>query len=429
MVHDNRPNQHGDTFRDAHPLSGKQERKQAKQHNARTRQYEHFGNVNWDAFEHRQLWDMIHSAKPETMYDKATSWASLSENISQVTGEVQQTVQNLLGTWRGSAAVQAADSNTKLTSWAGEVGEKTSHIGNGMNKYADAVTDAQTRMPEPVHYYAERWFREGYTVTTLPGSNGAYMADQLLDDHLPTHEEVKQAKSEAVRVMQHYESNSQDVHSKLPQYDNSPTFGTQAQQAFTPSAPGTGGGGGGQTPPPGVPGTGPGQPGQPSFPNPGSTSPSGAPLPNIPNIPGGGPGGPSSPLPGPNTTGPNLPGWPNGSGPNGGPLANGLGPFGGAGSGQGAAGLNARGAGAGLGPRSGPGGLSGAGALAAEEAAMSRSGAGAAAGRGGMGGMYPPMGGSGGGRGDGDGEHHNKYDDGLDLFDDVPPAYPSVFGA
>ena len=31
--------------------------------------------------------------------------------------------------------------------------------------------------------------------------------------------------------------------------------------------------------------------------------------------------------------------------------------------------------------------------------------------------------------GEDDKEHKNKYDEGLDLFDDLPPAYPPVFGA
>jgi hypothetical protein len=34
-----------------------------------------------------------------------------------------------------------------------------------------------------------------------------------------------------------------------------------------------------------------------------------------------------------------------------------------------------------------------------------------------------------GANGEEDGEHTNKYDEGLDLFDDLPPAYPPVFGA
>lgn len=46
---------------------------------------------------------------------------------------------------------------------------------------------------------------------------------------------------------------------------------------------------------------------------------------------------------------------------------------------------------------------------------------------GGSGGFYPPLAGAGVGP-DHDVEHKNKYDEGLDLFDDLPPAYPSVFG-
>jgi hypothetical protein len=34
-----------------------------------------------------------------------------------------------------------------------------------------------------------------------------------------------------------------------------------------------------------------------------------------------------------------------------------------------------------------------------------------------------------GAQGDEDKEHRNKYDQGVDFLDDLPPAYPSVFGA
>ncbi|MGH3876940.1 MAG: hypothetical protein ACRDSK_07880, partial [Actinophytocola sp.] len=54
--------------------------------------------------------------------------------------------------------------------------------------------------------------------------------------------------------------------------------------------------------------------------------------------------------------------------------------------------------------------------------------AGAAGARGGMGAMGGMPFGA-GANGEEDGEHTNKYDEGLDLFDDLPPAYPPVFGA
>ena len=40
-------------------------------------------------------------------------------------------------------------------------------------------------------------------------------------------------------------------------------------------------------------------------------------------------------------------------------------------------------------------------------------------------GMYPPMA---PGNREEDGEHRNRYDNGLDLLDDLPPAFPPVLG-
>jgi hypothetical protein len=46
----------------------------------------------------------------------------------------------------------------------------------------------------------------------------------------------------------------------------------------------------------------------------------------------------------------------------------------------------------------------------------------------GAGSLYPPVAGA-GAPGEDDQEHKDKYNEGLDLFDDLPPAYPPVFGA
>jgi hypothetical protein len=81
-------------------------------------------------------------------------------------------------------------------------------------------------------------------------------------------------------------------------------------------------------------------------------------------------------------------------------------------------------------PATGP--LTGPGAGAGPSASSAAAGAGGILGaRGaiGGGGFYPPMAAAGAGQDD-DIEHRSKYSDqGLDLFDDLPPAYPPVFGA
>ncbi|MDU0288092.1 hypothetical protein NUG22_02660, partial [Saccharothrix longispora] len=78
-------------------------------------------------------------------------------------------------------------------------------------------------------------------------------------------------------------------------------------------------------------------------------------------------------------------------------------------------------------PAFGPGGSSGVlGAVPGGAAA--RGGVGPVAGAGGPQGfgMYPPT--APGGAREEDGEHRNRYDLGLDLLDDLPPAFPPVLG-
>jgi hypothetical protein len=71
---------------------------------------------------------------------------------------------------------------------------------------------------------------------------------------------------------------------------------------------------------------------------------------------------------------------------------------------------------AGVGPMAGRGSVGAGGVLGGARAGAPGSG---------FGGM--PMGQS--AQGEEDTEHKNKYDEGMDFLDDLPPAYPSVFGA
>jgi hypothetical protein len=82
-------------------------------------------------------------------------------------------------------------------------------------------------------------------------------------------------------------------------------------------------------------------------------------------------------------------------------------------------------------PRATTGPLTGFGAGAGPSDSRAAAGAGGIAGAlgaaGHRSGFYPPMAGAGAGQDD-DMEHRSKYDQGMDLFDDLPPAYPPVFG-
>jgi uncharacterized protein YukE len=404
------------TWGEKHPPSHDQKVAMAKhrRQKQRNRMPGHFGKANWNAYQHYELYNMIMKADPRQMYARAEAWKELSGSIDRTTTQVQQVLEQVMGSWQGQAAVNAGASTTRLMQWAGEASHTAGQVAANMSDYTDAVSNAQRRMPDPAFSTAERRFRDGYTVMTTGGPADAVFLKQLTTDGMVSHQEAHQRKAEAVAVMEEYESHSKNVHDEMPHFtDAGPT--TKDQPTWTPTdqppgGGGAGGGGGTGTGTPGFPGGGAGVgtgPGGNS-----STTPSGFVDPSFAGGPGGGAGGPGGLTGfggGPGSLNGGADGFRSGAG-------FGAGFPGGAGAG-GAAGAAAElGALAGRGPGGvggvGPGGIvGGAGA-----------GRGAAGGFGGM-----PVGH--GANGEEDGEHTNKYDEGLDLFDDLPPAYPPVFGA
>ncbi|MEU4519930.1 PPE domain-containing protein [Amycolatopsis sp. NPDC024027] len=366
-----------------------------------------FGRINWDSYEHRELWDMVQSAVPAKLDQHAAWWKEVATGVSSATDEVSALVGKLRESWQGSSADQAAASVDRLTGWAATVGENAQRVGAGLDTYTSVVAEARHRMPEPVHYWAERWFRQGYAVKRLDGPEGTYMLDQLLDDRLPTKKEADDAKAAAVRVMEQYESASHDVRHRLPpEFDTAPPVIAGSGSAPRPPVV--------RTPPaPPVPRDPPAPPDPRNPPSP--------PHEGAHDEPGAGPDdstSTASALP-PTFTGAGVPGALDGvigaAGP-GSPAAAG------SGYGPGFAGVPVAGT-----PGSGTlgeGGRAGAGRFGAGTPGF---GPGGTSGRGTAGGygMYPPGQGT---RREEDTEHRDKYAKGYDLLDDLPPAYPPVFG-
>ncbi|GAB3741558.1 hypothetical protein GCM10027598_72440 [Amycolatopsis oliviviridis] len=384
----------GEYYTDRHPLSARARAKQRKVVRSRKANLrdDALGKINWECYEHRQLWDMIKSAEPPKLGERAYDWARLAKEIDTEAVAVREIVQRLLLSWHGPSSAQAAGSAHLLTTWAAEAASTSRDIGDGLDAYTSAITEARRKMPEPVHYTAERWFQQGYAVKALDGPNGAYMMDDLLDDKLPTKKEADRAKAEAVRVMEQYEEASQGVRHRLP-----PLFAAAPKTADVQAPVG---------PPPVVP---------PSDPEPPRLTRPPVEQGQEPEPPVRDPGAPDVPGPGTAThedgtyaASAGVVDFPTGSG---------------------------QGAGYGPGPSS-PGGV-----LTGEDAARNSRGfgqggfgpggfgQGAGAARGGAGGagfgMYPPMTGK---QREEDKEHRDRYGSGYDLLDDLPPAYPPVFG-
>ncbi|PRY44552.1 PPE domain-containing protein [Umezawaea tangerina] len=360
------------------------------------REPENFGKINWRAYEHRRLWEMVKSADTGQMATRTYQWQQLAADVDQATADVHKVVQNLVLSWRGPSAVAGAASASRLTEWASDASQRAYQVGTGLDTYTAAVDEAARAMPEPVHPTAEKWFREGYDVTTLDGPEGAYMLKQLLDDHKPSKQEQQEAMDRAVRVMDQYEAASYEVGVKLPVFEEAPVGTTITPDPVTPTVP---------VPPPYPPTTATPTPPPTTTPpdaGPPTTTPDGRPdgTTGVASVAGtayGTPGAQSGHLPGGSS---------------------------GTGTGVGTGFGTGTGVGTGTGGSAGYGGASGViGAGPAAAAARGGLVPGAAGSQGY--GMYPPT--APGGREE-DGEHRNRYDLGLDLLDDLPPAFPPVLG-
>jgi len=377
-----------ETWREVHGWSerAKKRRSDLRKKRKRNRRPGRFGKVNWDAYQHDQLFDMIMRANVGEMASRAGQWSALAGKIEATTGDVQRVMERVMGAWRGQAAVSSAESSSRLMAWAGTASQTASKIAEGMSSYTDAVGRAQSHMPDPAFATAERNFRDGYTVTGTGGPSTAILLKQLLSDGMVSHEQARARKAEAVQVMEAYEAQSKDVHDTMPHFSDATPTTNQGVETWSPS------------------------PAPPSDPAPGPTPP--------PHHATSGTVGGSATTAASAATPALTAGGPSAGGPGGTGYGGGLGSLGSGGSDivRNAPGYGGPGGLAGVGPAPGRGPAGAGGVL---NSARGVGGPGA------FGGM--PVGH--GARGEEDKEHRNKYDEGMDFLDDLPPAYPSVFGA
>jgi uncharacterized protein YukE len=370
-----------------------------------------FPRIRWEGYGHHDLYNMIHATSPKHLHDMAGGWRTLGKSIGETTKAVQKSLNKLSANWLGAASVQARQSTEKITRWADELADKTREIGDGLHQYADAVHHAQRVIPPPEFAYAESSMMHGDPFSIVSGPAGRIEIAQLIDDQKPNFEKHHEAYQEAIRVMKNYGVHSQTVHDEMPSLPPAPP-----PRSPTPTQAGP------------LPWTVP-------IPTP---IPKPTPEPKPRDDDPAGSGGPSMGSDDGTTAAAVDPtkagfGWGNqpGTGPGygldstrGGGQGTGFGVGSGFTGGPGAYGASGE----------GPAGRAGAGPLSARGAgefgARGAAGLGGARGAGGpgAGSFYPPVAG-GGAPGEDDQEHKDKYNDGLDLFDDLPPAYPPVFGA
>lgn len=180
------------------------------------------GGVWWEGYTHRQMWDMIMRSKPAELFARADQWRAAADTLVDCNRTLQQRLNALLATWQGPAAAAAAASQQRLLNWAQEAATCASTVGAQLGNYGNALVSARLRMPQPQHRWAELSFRHDEGANVLDGTAGAHLLLQLLSDRLPTAQQARAAKRDAVQIMRELEGSAIEAERAMPQFTTAP---------------------------------------------------------------------------------------------------------------------------------------------------------------------------------------------------------------
>jgi hypothetical protein len=189
--------------------------------------------VWWEGYTHRQMWDMVMRSTPDELFARVDRWHAVATTLEEGNRLIQQRLNTLLATWRGPAAEAAAASQQRLLDWAQDAASRASAVGTQLGNYGNALVSARMRMPQPQHRWAELSFRKGDGANALEGTAGAHLLLQMLSDRLPTAQQAREAKQEAVVVMRELEGNGVQAEQAMPRFTSAPTTGSD--EPFDPS--------------------------------------------------------------------------------------------------------------------------------------------------------------------------------------------------
>lgn len=193
--------------------------------------------VRWEGYTHRQMWDMIMRSTPAELFARVDRWHGVATRLEEGNRLIQQRLNTLLATWRGPAAEAAAASQQRLLDWAQDAASRASVVGTQLGNYGNALVSARMRMPQPQHRWAELSFRDGDGAKALEGTAGAHLLLQMLSDRLPTAQQAREAKREAVVIMRELEGNAVEAERAMPGFTSAPTTGNEGLVEPSPRPP------------------------------------------------------------------------------------------------------------------------------------------------------------------------------------------------
>jgi hypothetical protein len=183
------------------------------------------------------MWDMIMRSTPAELFARVDRWREVATRLTEGNRVIQQRLNTLLATWQGPAAAAAAASQQRLLDWAQDAAGRASAVGVQLGNYGNALVSARMRMPQPQHRWAELSFRDGDGATALDGTAGAHLLLQMLSDRLPTAQQAREAKRDAVVIMRELEGNAVEAEQAMPGFTSAPAASDGGPSSPSPLPP------------------------------------------------------------------------------------------------------------------------------------------------------------------------------------------------
>lgn len=189
-------------------------------------------DMRWRGQNHEALHSMINSGEgPRASTPQLEYWEGLKGALGDISGRLNESLQNLGATWEGQAGDSAHRGMTPLRQWADIAQGAADVMRQSVQDQADHVANARAKMPEPVPKPPGgpmAWPQEGGK-PPAPGQppNPAALIAQHGKDLEHIERAAGDAAERAVQVMNQYQSASEHNAGSLAEFNHPPMLELQ----------------------------------------------------------------------------------------------------------------------------------------------------------------------------------------------------------
>lgn len=221
------------------------ERRQLRR-DAETREDAPKSTTVYEGYDHEQLYRMAKDNNvPAQVGDVSESWSKLANAMARFSDRLREQVTRTDAVWQGRSAEIARDYAADMSVWSEQTGRDAQLVSQQASQQSHLAAWTSRTMPEPV--------AAGENADMRQWLDDPAAMPELAEGTLARQQQRREAKAEAVRVMQEYDRGLEDAVSRQPRFTPPPRLdlagGTASELPTTTATAGLGAAGGGGAPP------------------------------------------------------------------------------------------------------------------------------------------------------------------------------------